>query len=66
MPTYQCPTCHQTVRVRSREDAPHRPFCSRRCQMIDLDKWFEGDYRVSEPLEPGRDAEDKEHPDRTI
>jgi hypothetical protein len=26
--------------------APHRPFCSERCQLIDLDRWFSGDYRI--------------------
>lgn len=56
MPTYRCPTCDQTIRVRRREDAPHRPFCSHRCQMIDLGKWFEGAYRISEPLETHEDA----------
>ncbi len=57
MPTYQCPTCGKTVRVQRREDASHRPFCSHRCQMIDLSKWFDGEYRISEPLDPHQTPE---------
>jgi len=25
---------------------PVFPFCSRRCQLIDLGRWLDGDYRV--------------------
>ncbi|MCP4246590.1 MAG: DNA gyrase inhibitor YacG [bacterium] len=50
MASYRCPTCHQISRAPRREDIPHRPFCSRRCQLIDLNHWFEGDYRISDPL----------------
>ncbi len=40
--------------VQRREDAPYRPFCSYRCKMIDLHKWFDGQYRIREPLDvPG-------------
>jgi len=56
MPSFQCPNCGRTTRVQRREDAPYRPFCSRRCQMIDLYHWFEGDYRISDPLVPDPDA----------
>jgi len=31
---------------------PMGPFCSVRCQMVDLDRWFSEDYRISEPLCP--------------
>jgi len=30
-------------------DTRWRPFCSQRCQMADLGRWLQGDYRVSEP-----------------
>ena len=26
--------------------AAHRPFCSRRCALLDLGRWLKGDYRV--------------------
>ena len=35
-----------------------RPFCSERCQMIDLGTWASGDYEV-EDSKPA----DHEHPD---
>lgn len=50
MPTYQCPSCDKVIEVELREDAPSRPFCSKRCKMLDLYKWFAGEYRVSDPL----------------
>ena len=50
MSAYRCPTCRKSVTVPNREQAPYRPFCSHRCQMIDLHHWFEGDYCISDPL----------------
>ncbi len=39
----RCPGCkRQTVW----KDNPWRPFCSERCQLIDLGKWVSGEYRV--------------------
>jgi endogenous inhibitor of DNA gyrase (YacG/DUF329 family) len=35
-----------------------RPFCSERCQMVDLGTWAGEGYRV-----PGATVEDREHPD---
>jgi endogenous inhibitor of DNA gyrase (YacG/DUF329 family) len=29
------------------EGAPDFPFCSKRCRMADLGKWFSGEYRIS-------------------
>ena len=28
------------------------PFCSRRCKLVDLGKWFGGEHAISEPLRP--------------
>ena len=36
---------------------PLGPFCSARCKMIDLGRWFGEEYRVSEPLRPDHFAE---------
>lgn len=36
---------------------PTGPFCSKRCQMVDLGKWLSEDYRISEPLRPDHFAE---------
>ena len=63
MPTYQCPTCRKTVQVDMREDAPYRPFCTDRCQLIDLHRWFEGEYLISDPLTAESPVEDDQPPD---
>ncbi|BAO43516.1 DNA gyrase inhibitor YacG [Thiolapillus brandeum] len=33
-----CPTC--SAPVTWDENSPWRPFCSKRCQLIDLDEWL--------------------------
>ncbi len=58
-----CPNCQSRLEFERMQDAPDRPFCSRRCQMIDLGEWLNGTYRISEPLSPtdypaGEDAID--------
>ena len=40
--TRRCPLCRRET---SWEDNPWRPFCSERCQTIDLGKWASEDYR---------------------
>ena len=41
--TARCPICRKEVDF---EKNPYRPFCSRRCKMIDLGAWFKEDYRI--------------------
>jgi uncharacterized protein len=36
------------------------PFCSHRCKLIDLGKWFRGEHAISEPLRPEHLGEVKE------
>jgi endogenous inhibitor of DNA gyrase (YacG/DUF329 family) len=43
-------------------DPAWRPFCSRRCQLQDLARWVDGDYRLpgeplADPEAPEEDAE---------
>ena len=40
----KCPVCKLPS---SRDDDP---FCSTKCSDLDLGKWFEGKYVISEPL----------------
>ena len=55
----RCPTCKRPVDPNSNNR--FRPFCSERCQMIDLGTWVEERYTVA-----GAAVEDHEHPeDRT-
>ena len=35
-----------------KEDAPFRPFCSQRCKLVDLGRWLDGTYQISEPAKP--------------
>jgi endogenous inhibitor of DNA gyrase (YacG/DUF329 family) len=52
----RCPTCHRE------EDVPDafqwRPFCSRRCKIIDLGNWLDEVYRVGVPTSEDAQADD--------
>lgn len=54
MPIFICPICKRSIEVPRVEDAPYRPFCSHRCKLVDLGRWLDGTYRISEPLAPER------------
>ena len=40
-----CPICRRDVGPRG--EASAFPFCSSRCQLVDLGRWLDGDYRVA-------------------
>ncbi|MGH7036331.1 MAG: DNA gyrase inhibitor YacG [Stellaceae bacterium] len=42
IPTGKCPICGKPAVEQ------HRPFCSRRCALIDFGRWIGGNYRVPE------------------
>ena len=49
----RCPTCSSEVLMTSAY--PERPFCSRRCKLIDLGEWAAESHRIEgEPLEGER------------
>jgi endogenous inhibitor of DNA gyrase (YacG/DUF329 family) len=48
-PPASCPSCRGPVPAA----APHRPFCSDRCRLADLGRWFRESYVASRPLRPG-------------
>jgi len=50
MATIRCRNCGRLLRYRTLRDLPHFPFCSERCRLVDLDRWFTEEYRISEPL----------------
>ena len=52
MPAIECPTCKRQIRYQALTEAPFRPFCSRRCKLIDLGHWLNEDFRVTEELPP--------------
>ena len=43
----RCPICKKPVSVREgAANPPHFPFCSERCQLIDLGRWLDGKYQI--------------------
>ncbi|RLR17567.1 DNA gyrase inhibitor YacG [Sodalis-like symbiont of Bactericera trigonica] len=40
-----CPTCGKAVEWSP--TSPFRPFCSKRCQLIDLGEWAKEEKRIS-------------------
>jgi endogenous inhibitor of DNA gyrase (YacG/DUF329 family) len=52
----RCPTCQRYFDVEDPSVRPYRPFCSKRCQLIDLAKWFNEEYVFHTSL---TDAEDQ-------
>ncbi|MCB0421241.1 MAG: DNA gyrase inhibitor YacG [Bdellovibrionales bacterium] len=39
-----CPKCGKKTHFTPKN--PYRPFCSERCQLIDLGAWVEEEYRI--------------------
>ena len=48
-PTVKCPTCGKRGKW---FETAYGPFCSKRCRLIDLGKWFGEANKISEPLRP--------------
>jgi uncharacterized protein len=44
-----CPTCGKIVIWG--EKSPYRPFCCKRCQLIDLGEWANEEKRISSDVE---------------
>lgn len=43
-----CPRCGAVSEVDESKPLPeHFPFCSERCRLIDLGKWFGEEYRIA-------------------
>lgn len=51
-----CPTCGGPVDAAV--DPRHRPFCSSRCQLVDLGRWLGEEYVI-----PGEPVDVSEHPE---
>ncbi len=43
--TKNCPHCKKPASQATDND--NRPFCSERCQLIDLGAWLDGDYAIA-------------------
>ena len=50
----KCPICDKDVEFLEREKLPPNfPFCSQRCKLVDLGKWLDEEYSISEPMPEG-------------
>ncbi len=58
-----CPICDTELATNAATQSPLFPFCSKRCKMIDLYRWTEGQYAVVEPLTPERLFEESANDD---
>jgi endogenous inhibitor of DNA gyrase (YacG/DUF329 family) len=58
---YTCCICK--IKITQTEDSKYFPFCSKRCQVIDLGAWASESYRVpsKEPILDSIDDEDLEN-----
>lgn len=45
---FKCPGCGRLI---SFDKNPYRPFCSKKCKMMDLGAWFMEEYQISSPME---------------
>ena len=41
----KCPTCQKSIEWN--DSHPYRPFCSKRCQLIDLGEWANESHRIA-------------------
>jgi endogenous inhibitor of DNA gyrase (YacG/DUF329 family) len=46
-----CPLCRKPA------DPAHKPFCSKRCADLDLNRWLSENYRIPIEEEPANDAD---------
>jgi endogenous inhibitor of DNA gyrase (YacG/DUF329 family) len=49
----KCSYCGKEMKPADKElkNNPFSPFCSERCKLADLDKWFNGEYAIEQPIE---------------
>ncbi|MDO8961995.1 MAG: DNA gyrase inhibitor YacG [Methylophilus sp.] len=50
-----CPQCGQPAEFSS--ENPFRPFCSKRCQLVDLGDWANERFRIPDTTPPTLDDE---------
>ena len=56
IPAEKCPTCGQPATIAS------RPFCSKRCADVDLNRWLTGRYAIP-AIEDDEDKDDGDLPE---
>ncbi|TDB62152.1 DNA gyrase inhibitor YacG [Photorhabdus khanii] len=58
----ECPTCSKSVVWG--EVSPYRPFCSKRCQLIDLGEWANEEKRIPSQSEDSDSDDWSEQPEQ--
>jgi endogenous inhibitor of DNA gyrase (YacG/DUF329 family) len=61
MKAHKCPRCGS---VATKDGNKAFPFCTARCQLVDLGRWLDEEYRIpAEPADPEEivDPEKREH-----
>lgn len=53
-----CPICHQPLAQADGTVPDTLPFCSKRCQQVDLYRWFSDKYAIVENLGPDELAQE--------
>lgn len=57
----KCPICGNDVKYQEGKKLPlNFPFCSQRCKLVDLGKWLDEEYSLSEPTPEEHVLEDDE------
>ncbi len=46
----KCPECGKATEYSSENE--YRPFCSKRCRLIDLGEWIDGSYKINSDENP--------------
>lgn len=52
-----CPICEIELSATSATESKSFPFCSERCQQVDLLRWSDGKYAIVEPISADKLAE---------
>jgi uncharacterized protein len=61
MPSIRCPICEKQFDSAA---SPAMPFCSRRCQQIDLGRWLREVYSAPVERNPDEDVAGQDEPSR--
>lgn len=56
MPEYRCSICKKSISYAGKLPALY-PFCSERCKLIDLGRWFNEQYTIDRDVTPDDVAE---------
>lgn len=47
MPVIACRRCNKVLQYERLKDLPFFPFCSKKCKLLDLGQWFDGEHRIA-------------------